>query len=127
MKTLGICWVAYGVLRVILGVMQIFFAPTATVMFGALLGRVADPYTLMGLFHVFYVLAIVVSFACGILGTIGGLAAISGRPGHGALIVASLLALSEIPIGIALGAYTLAACVPKHAEPRPRDQIQNSA
>ena len=34
---------------------MVLFAPTATVMFGALLGRVADPYALMGAFHVLYV------------------------------------------------------------------------
>ena len=50
------------------------FAPTATVMFGALLGPVPDPFTLMGSFHVAYVLTIVLSFGCGILGILGGLA-----------------------------------------------------
>ena len=117
MKTLGIWWVAYGVLRILMGVLQIFFAPTATVMFGALLGRVADPYTLMSIFHVVYILGIVVSFLCGILGIIGGLAKLSdGRSGRGALIAASLLALSEMPIGIALGTYTLVVVVPRQAE-----------
>ena len=37
MKTLGICWIVYGIFRVVMGIAQILFAPTATVMFGALL------------------------------------------------------------------------------------------
>jgi hypothetical protein len=113
MKSLGICWIVYGILRVCCGVAQILFAPTATVMFGALLGRVPDPYLLMGLFHVAYVMAILVSFACGILGIFGGLAiAGTGRGGRGLLIAASLLALSELPLGIALGVYTLILLLP---------------
>jgi hypothetical protein len=113
MKPLGICWIAYGILRVCLGVALLLFEPTATVMFGALLGRVADPFTLMGLFHAVYILAIVLSFLCGILGIAGGLAILgNARAGRGLLIVASLLALSEMPGGIALGVYTLILLVP---------------
>ena len=113
MRSLGICWIAYGILRVCCGVAQILFAPTATVMFGALLGRVADPYLLMGMFHAVYVMVIVVSFACGLLGIFGGIAMMgSGRGGRGLLIGASLLALSEMPLGIALGVYTLILLVP---------------
>ena len=113
MKPLGICWIAYGILRVCLGVALLLFEPTATVMFGALLGRVADPFTLMGLFHAVYIFAIVLSFVCGILGIAGGLAILgNARAGRGLLIVASLLALSEIPGGIALGVYTLILLVP---------------
>ena len=113
MKTLGICWIAYGILRVCLGVVQLFFEPTATVMFGSLLGRVPDPYWLMGLFHVIYAFLIVLSFACGILGFLGGLALLGkARAGRTLLIVASLLSLSEMPVGIALGVYTLIILVP---------------
>jgi hypothetical protein len=113
MKALGICWIAYGILRVCLGVVLVFFEPTATVMFGALLGRVADPFTLMGLFHAVYAFAIVLSFVCGLLGIAGGFAILgNARAGRGLLIIASLLALSEMPVGIALGAYTLILLLP---------------
>jgi hypothetical protein len=113
MKSLGIFWVAYGIFRVCLGIAQILFAPTATVMFGALLGRVADPFTLMGIFHVLYVLAIVLSFACGILGILGGVS-LSGNKtsGRGTLIAASILSASNLPIGIALSVYTLCLLLP---------------
>jgi uncharacterized membrane protein len=57
---------------VCVGVALVFFAPTATVMFGALLGRVADPYTLMEMFHALYIFAIALSFVCGIWESPGG-------------------------------------------------------
>jgi hypothetical protein len=122
MKTLGICWIAYGVFRVCMGIAQILFAPTATVMFGALLGRVADPFTLMGLFHVIYVGLIVWSFVCGVLGITGGFASLGGsRSGVGLLIIASLLSLSEVPLGIALGVYTLI-----HLAPARRPEVRSN-
>lgn len=92
---------------------QIFFAPTATVMFGALLVRVPEPYSLMAWFHLMYTIFIVISIACGVLGFIGGLAIMgNSRTGRSVLIVAALLALSEIPLGIALGVYTLVTLIP---------------
>ena len=58
-RTLGGCWIVYGILRVIMGVWLVLFSGTATVMFGALLSRVANPFALMSDFHFFYVVAIV--------------------------------------------------------------------
>ena len=113
MKSLGICWIAYGILRVCVGVALIFIAPTATVMFGALLGRVPDPYWLMGLFHVLYGLAIAISLICGALGIIGGLAILgNARAGRRLLTIAAFFALSGMPLGIALGVYTLFLLLP---------------
>jgi len=113
MKPLGACWIVYGIIRVCIGVELVVFMPTATVMFGALLGRVPNPYWLMDLFHFMYALAIVVSIVCGLLGIAGGVASMrNGRAGRGMLIVASLLALSEMPLGIALGVYTLIVLLP---------------
>lgn len=113
MKPLAACWIVYGIFRVCAGIAMVIFAPTATVMFGALLGRVADPYTLMGAFHLVYVIVIVVSFACGLLGIAGGLAMMGNSKAHrGWLILASLLALTEMPLGVALGVYTLVVLLP---------------
>ena len=99
----------------------VVFMPTATVMFGALLSRVPNPYWLMDLFHFMYALAIVVSIACGLLGIAGGLANIgNARAGRGLLIVASFLALSEMPLGIALGVYTLIVLLAEISKDGPR-------
>jgi len=108
MKTLGRCWIAYGILRIVAGMVLMVFAPTATVMFGALLVRVAHPFMFMEIFHAFYVLAIALSFVCGILGIYGGLALLSRRSSSRmTLIVASVLSASNLPIGIVLSVFTL--------------------
>ena len=102
----------YGIFRVVMGIVQILFAPTATVMFGALLVRVVDPFTLMGLF-IIYVAAILLSLVCGVLGIIGGISALRGTgSGRGLLIAASLISLPELLLGIALGVYTLIELLP---------------
>jgi hypothetical protein len=113
MKSLRSYWIAYGLFRLCMGVGLILFAPTATVMFGALLGRVANPFTLMDIFHVLYICGIVLSFVCGLLGIAGALSANgNGRSGRGFLVVASLLSLPDLPLGIALGACTLILLLP---------------
>lgn len=108
MKTLGICWTLYGLYRVCMGVLALLLAPTATVMFGALLSRVPDPFTLMGTFHALYMGWIGLSFVCGALGFLGGLAVTrKARDGRTLLLGASFFSLSDLPVGIALSVYTL--------------------
>jgi hypothetical protein len=41
----------YGVIRLLLGTLLVLYSGTATVMFGALLSRVPDPFSLMAVFH----------------------------------------------------------------------------
>ncbi|HVO56250.1 MAG TPA: hypothetical protein VMT51_01005 [Dongiaceae bacterium] len=111
MRALGIFWIAYGVFRAALGVALLVFAPTATVMFGALLTRVPEPYSLMSAFHVLYFFAILLSLVCAVVAVLGGFAAMGGG-GRALLIAAALLAASELPLGVTLGAYTLACLAP---------------
>jgi hypothetical protein len=107
-RTLGICWIIYGVIRLVVSLWLIVFNRTATVMFGALLNRVPDPFTMMSEFHMFYVAIIVWSILCGVLGIVGGLAMVSGqRSARSILVLAAFLSLSELPVGITLGVYTL--------------------
>jgi hypothetical protein len=54
-RILGICWLIYGVLAIVFGFWLVSFQNNATMMFGALLSRVSDPFTLMDEFHVLYV------------------------------------------------------------------------
>ena len=104
----GLCWILYGVLRLVLAFGLAAFASTATVMFGALLIRVADPYSLMAGFHILYLFAIILSAFCGIFGVLAGFALLSGRRDARVLAgIAAFLSLSDLPIGITLGVYTL--------------------
>jgi hypothetical protein len=103
---LGACWIVYGLLRLVIAVWLVTFARVATVMFGALLVEVADYKLAMEGFHAFYVFSIILSVACGVFGVLGGVALLRQRTSR-LVIVAAFLSLSELPIGITLGVYTL--------------------
>lgn len=112
-STLGVCWVAYGVARLAVSVWLAIFAPTATVMFGALLTRVSNPFTLMTLFHIFYTAIIVWSVVCGVVSILAGLALLAGRrSARPVTLLAAFLSVSEIPLGTILGIYTLLIMLP---------------
>jgi hypothetical protein len=107
-RILGICWVLYGIVRLVTAVWLAIFSNTATMMFGALLNRVADPFTLMNIFHFTYGLLITISAAGGILGVLAGWALLSGiQSGRTLAVVAAFLSLSSIPLGTTLGIYSL--------------------
>ena len=108
MRTLGICWVLYGVVRMVTAVWLFVFSSTAALMFGALLNRVPDPFTLMNTFHFLYGLVVAISAVCGALGVLAGIALLGGAQiGRTLAIVAALLSLSNIPLGTTLGIYSL--------------------
>ena len=112
-RTLGGLWVVYGIIRLVMAAFLVVFSSTATLMFGALLNRVPNPFALMSDFHFVYVLMIILSILCGILGIIAGLALMAGsRSGRGVALLAALLSLCEIPLGITLGTYTLVVLLP---------------
>jgi hypothetical protein len=113
LRILGRCWIVYGIIRLVLAVLLFLHIGTATVMFGALLNRVADPFTLMSVFHFMYLGMIALSVVCGILGLIAGLALLGGnRSGRTLALVAGFLSLSNIPLGTTLGIYTLVVLLP---------------
>jgi hypothetical protein len=116
LQTLGTCWIVYGVIRLILALCLFIYSATATVMFGALLNRVPNPFSLMADFHVLYIAMIALSVVCGILGIIAGLALISGNPsGRLLALIAGFLSLSNIPLGTTLGIFTLVVLLPIRA------------
>jgi hypothetical protein len=111
---LGLFWLIYGVFRIIAAVWMLGFIPTATVMFGALLNRVPNPYPLMSAFHLIYDGWIVLSAASGIFGILAGISLLAGIGTSRILaVVAALLAVPFIPAGTMLGAYTLVLFVPR--------------
>ena len=112
-QILGICWLVYGILRLIMGICLILFSGTATVMFGALLTRVPDPFALMRDFRIVYTGIVVLSVLCGIFGVLAGLALMANqRAARMLALVAAFLSVSEIPLGTTLGIYTLVVLLP---------------
>jgi hypothetical protein len=117
MRNLGVLWILYGLLRFVAALVVFLSFPTLTVMWGALLTRVPNPFTLMDLFHVFLVFVIALDVVAGIVSIIAGLALMSGGPSARRVgMLAAFLALINGPLGIALGVYTLVVLVP--ANPR---------
>jgi hypothetical protein len=112
-QILGACWLVYGIFRLILGVCLVLFGGTATVMFGALLGRVPNPFALMADFHVVYAGMTVLTVLCGVFGLLAGLALLANqRPARMLALIAALLSVCEIPFGTTLGIYTLVVLLP---------------
>jgi uncharacterized membrane protein len=107
-STLGALWVVYGIIRITVAVVLALYSGVATVMFGALLGRVPDPFFMMGLFHVFYFAAIVVTALGGLFGLLAGSALLGRKSSARSLsLVAALLSVCDIPLGTTLGTYTM--------------------
>jgi len=113
LRTLGTCWVVYGVLRLIAALGLFVFMPTTTVMFGALLARVADPFTLMAVFHFLYAVMIVLAAVCGVCGILAGAALSAGKQsGRSLALFVGFLSLCSLPLGTTLGIYTLIRLLP---------------
>lgn len=112
-RTLGFCWIVYGIIRLVAAVWLIFFSSTATLMFGALLARVPNPFALMSDFHAVYIVAIVVAALSGIFGIVAGLSLLASQgAGRTLALVAGFLSLCDIPLGTTLGIYTLVIFLP---------------
>jgi hypothetical protein len=112
-RILAVCWLVYGILRVIAGIWLVLFSGTSTVMFGALLTRVPNPFALMGDFHIVYAGLVVLSFLSGLFGILAGLALLANqRTARLMAVVAALFSVSEIPFGTTLGIYTLVFLLP---------------
>ena len=112
-RILGYCWIIYGILRVVMAICLVLFRATATLMFGSLLSRVPDPFTLMSVFHLMYIGAIVLSALCGIFGLLAGIALLTPRAaGRTLALAAAFLSLSNLPLGTTLGIYTLVVYLP---------------
>jgi hypothetical protein len=111
-STLGALWIVYAILRLVAVILLVLYTGTATVMFGALLTRVPDPYTLMTIFHILYVAAIIVTALAGLFGLFAGLALLAGKSARTLSLVAAFLSLSDLPFGTTLGIYTLIVFLP---------------
>jgi hypothetical protein len=111
--TLGALWIVYGILRLVAAILLLLYTGTATVMFGALLTRVPNPYTLMTTFHIFYIAATFVTALSGLFGLLAGTSLLTAKPfARGFSLLAAFLSLSDLPFGTTLGIYTLIIFLP---------------
>ena len=107
-RTFGILWLLYAILRFAGAAFILVYSTTLTLMWGAIITRVPNPFALMSLFHVFLTFALVLNIVAGIFALLAAIALL-GRAGSSRTLalVASFFALINGPLGIALGAYTL--------------------
>src|SRR5712671_7184588 len=99
MRNLGILWVLYGLLRFVAALAVFIYSGTLTVMWGALLTRVPNPFTLMDLFHFFLIFVIILSVVAGVISILAGLALTSGGASARKLgMLAAFLALVSGPL-----------------------------
>ena len=113
-STLGILWALYGISRLIIALVLVVFSATATLMFGALLSRLPNPFALMSDFHLLYVCIIFWNIFSGIVALVAA-ADLLGRRAS-ARKVAILAAFIALPVpffGIILGVYTLFVLFPR--------------
>lgn len=108
MRNFGILWILYGLLRWF-GALGVFlYSGTLTLMWGALLSRVPNPFALMNVFHAFLIFVIILGIVAGVICIIAGLNLMSGAASaRGLGLVAAFFGLTNGPLGIALGTYTL--------------------
>jgi hypothetical protein len=116
MRNLGILWVLYGLLRLIGALGAFLYSATLTLMWGAVITRVPNPFTLMDLFRFFLIFVIILGIVAGIVSIIAGLALMSGGASARKLgLIAAFFGLTNGPLGIALGAFTLFELGPANA------------
>ena len=109
-RTLGVLWLFYGIFRIAGAAAVVIWNGTLTVMWGAIITRVPDPFTLMTMFHVFWVFFVILGVVAGIISLLAGAALLSrGESARTLALVASFFGLTDGPLGIALGAFTLFA------------------
>ena len=107
-NALGLCWIVFGIFRLLVAVWMLSFAGTATVMFGTLLNRVPNPYSLMSVFHLIYSGWMILSAASGIFGILAGITLLTGTGVSRMLaLVAAFLSVTFVPVGTTLGVYTM--------------------
>ena len=116
MRNLGILWVLYGLLRFVGALGAFLYSGTLTLMWGALLNRVPNPFALMNLFHAVLIFVIILGVVAGTVSIVAGLTLMSGGGSARRLgLLAAFFGLTNGPLGIALGAYTLVVLVPVNA------------
>jgi hypothetical protein len=113
-KTLGVLWVLYGVLCFIEVAWIAVQAGALTVMWGALLNRVPNPYSWMTVFHVGLVIAVALLVLAGIFSLMAGSALLThSRSRRNMALVAGFFGLVTGPLGLVLGVYTLVLLLPR--------------
>lgn len=125
-RTLGVLWIIYGCLRVVAVAGLVVYSGTLALMWGALLNRVPDPLTLMTVFHVLLVIVVAWCIVSALFSFVAGVTLMrQSAPARLDTLVAALLALPDLPVGVILGVYTIAALLPRTAVVQERSESRS--
>jgi ABC-type phosphate transport system permease subunit len=115
--TLGMLWAVYAVLMIAAAVWIILYNRTLMVMWGAIISRVADPFTWTGAFHLVLVATIAMALISATLSVLAAVALMQGAAAARTLgLIAAALGMLGTPPGIALGVFTIAILFPLRGE-----------
>jgi len=106
--TLGALWAIYGLICIVKAAWIVVYWGTLTVMWGALLNRVANPLFWMNAFHTWLTGAVILLIVAALF-CFGAAMVLLRRDRSSRVlpVVAGLLAIITGPLGVALGVFTL--------------------
>jgi len=114
--TLGVLWAIYGVLMIAGAAWILVYEGTLTVMWGAIVTRVADPLAWMGVFHLFLVATVVMALISAVLSLLAATALLRGAESSRSMgLAAAVFGMLGTPPGVVLGVFTVGILLPMGA------------
>jgi hypothetical protein len=119
LRIMGVLWLVYSGLHIMMAVWTLFFARYFLPSFEAILQRSSTPFP-FPIFHfmrLFYILSFFYGIATGILGISAGYGILQRRPwARIVALVAAFICVISLPFGTAIAVYTLLILLPGHAD-----------
>jgi hypothetical protein len=110
---LGTLWAVYGVLMIAAAAFLIVYNGTLTVMWGAIVTRVANPFAWISAFHLFLGATVVMALISAALSLLAAGALLRGAASSRTLgLAAAAFGMLGTPPGVALGVFTVAILYP---------------
>jgi hypothetical protein len=128
-RVLGIIWLVFSIFHIVMAVWTLVFSYYFLPMIQGVLsnGPASFPFPLVHTLRLIYGISAVYGVAIGALGLCAGTALLQRkRIGRVLAIIAAFLCVLGIPLGTAVGVYTLIVLMPEHAA-REYEQIAPTA
>jgi hypothetical protein len=113
LRTLGILWGIYGLIMIAAAAWIMVYNGTLTVMWGAIISRVANPFAWMNAFHLFLVATVIMALLSAAFSLLAAFTLIGGAAVARRLGLIAAFGLLGTPLGAALGAFTVAILLPQ--------------
>src|ERR1700722_19889718 len=112
-RTVGIFWGIYGMVMIAASAWIIVYNQTLTVMWGAIISRVANPFAWMSAFHLFLGATVVMALISAAFSLLAAFALLGGAAAGRRLgLIAAAFGMLGTPPGVALGVFTVAMLFP---------------